>query len=180
MKENVKIEKFVVKYRERTIFFLRKHFTTLRSEDYEDIYQEASIVLFCKEAAGALQAVTCQLYTYFLRICINLSHKMVSRQQHMLLLSVSGEENVDTLLLMEKAVADAQEACDARREKMALADRILAGLSEQSRRLLSGHYLEGKSWEEMASILGLSNANTAKTLACRYRRMLKKQYPAMA
>ena len=180
MKENVKIEKFVVKYRERTIFFLRKHFTTLRSEDYEDIYQEASIVLFCKEAAGALQAVTCQLYTYFLRICINLSHKMVSRQQHMLLLSVSGEENVDTLLLMEKAVADVQEACDARREKMALADRILAGLSEQSRRLLSGHYLEGKSWEEMASILGLSNADTAKSLACRYRRMLKKQYPAMA
>ena len=180
MKENVKIEKFVVKYRERTIFFLRKHFTTLRSEDYEDIYQEASIVLFCKEAAGALQAVTCQLYTYFLRICINLSHKMVSRQQHMLLLSVSGEENVDTLLLMEKAVADAQEACDARREKMALADRILAGLSEQSRRLLTGHYLEGKSWEEMASILGLSNADTAKSLACRYRRMLKKQYPAMA
>ena len=180
MKENVKIEKFVVKYRERTIFFLRKHFTTLRSEDYEDIYQEASIVLFCKEAAGALQSVTCQLYTYFLRICINLSHKMVSRQQHMLLLSVSGEENVDTLLLMEKAVADAQEACDARREKMALADRILAGLSEQSRRLLSGHYLEGKSWEEMASILGLSNADTAKSLACRYRRMLKKQYPAMA
>ena len=180
MKENEKIEKFVVKYRERTIFFLRKHFTTLRSEDYEDIYQEASIVLFCKEAAGALQAVTCQLYTYFLRICINLSHKMVSRQQHMLLLSVSGEENVDTLLLMEKAVADAQEACDARREKMALADRILAGLSEQSRRLLSGHYLEGKSWEEMASILGLSNADTAKSLACRYRRMLKKQYPAMA
>ena len=180
MKENVKIEQFVVKYRERTIFFLRKHFTTLRSEDYEDIYQEASIVLFCKEAAGALQAVTCQLYTYFLRICINLSHKMVSRQQHMLLLSVSGEENVDTLLLMEKAVADAQEACDARREKMALADRILAGLSEQSRRLLSGHYLEGKSWEEMASILGLSNADTAKSLACRYRRMLKKQYPAMA
>ncbi len=180
MKENVKIEKFVVKYRERTIFFLRKHFTTLRSEDYEDIYQEASIVLFCKEAAGALQAVTCQLYTYFLRICINLSHKMVSRQQHMLLLSVSGEENVDTLLLMEKAVADAQEACDARREKMALADRILAGLSEQSRCLLTGHYLEGKSWEEMASILGLSNADTAKSLACRYRRMLKKQYPAMA
>lgn len=180
MKENVKIEQFVVKYRERTIFFLRKHFTTLRSEDYEDIYQEASIVLLCKEAAGALQAVTCQLYTYFLRICINLSHKMVSRQQHMLLLSVSGEENVDTLLLMEKAVADAQEACDARREKMALADRILAGLSEQSRRLLSGHYLEGKSWEEMASILGLSNADTAKSLACRYRRMLKKQYPAMA
>lgn len=180
MKENVKIEQFVVKYRERTIFFLRKHFTTLRSEDYEDIYQEASIVLFCKEAAGALKAVTCQLYTYFLRICINLSHKMVSRQQHMLLLSVSGEENVDTLLLMEKAVADAQEACDVRREKMALADRILAGLSEQSRRLLSGHYLEGKSWEEMASILGLSNADTAKSLACRYRRMLKKQYPAMA
>ena len=81
MKENEKIEQFVVKYRERTIFFLRKHFTTLRSEDYEDIYQEASIVLFCKEAAGALKAVTCQLYTYFLRICINLSHKMVSRQQ---------------------------------------------------------------------------------------------------
>ena len=180
MKENVKIEKFVVKYRERTIFFLRKHFTTLRSEDYEDIYQEASIVLFCKEAAGALQAVTCQLYTYFLRICINLSHKMVSRQQHMLLLSVSGEENVDTLLLMEKSVLEAQEACDARREKMALADRILAGLSEQRRRLLTGHYLEGKSWEEMASILGLSNADTAKSLACRYRRMLKKQYPAMA
>ena len=180
MKENVKIEKFVVKYRERTIFFLRKHFTTLRSEDYEDIYQEASIVLFCKEAAGTLQAVTCQLYTYFLRICINLSHKMVSRQQHMLLLSVSGEENVDTLLLMEKSVLEAQEACDARREKMALADRILAGRSEQSRRLLSGHYLEGKSWEEMASILGLSNADTAKSLACRYRRMLKKQYPAMA
>ena len=180
MKENEKIEKFVVKYREKTLNFLRKQFTTLRSEDYEDIYQEASIVLFCKEAAGALQAVTCQLYTYFLRICINLSHKMVSRQQHMLLLSVSGEENVDTLLLMEKAVADAQEACDARREKMALADRILAGLSEQSRRLLSGHYLEGKSWEEMASILGLSNADTAKSLACRYRRMLKKQYPAMA
>lgn len=180
MKENVKIEKFVVKYREKTLNFLRKQFTTLRSEDYEDIYQEASIVLLCKEAAGALQAVTCQLYTYFLRICINLSHKMVSRQQHMLLLSVSGEENVDTLLLMEKAVADAQEACDARREKMALADRILAGLSEQSRRLLSGHYLEGKSWEEMASILGLSNADTAKSLACRYRRMLKKQYPAMA
>ena len=180
MKENVKIEKFVVKYRERTIFFLRKHFTTLRSEDYEDIYQEASIVLFCKEAAGALQAVTCQLYTYFLRICINLSHKMVSRQQHMLLLSVSGEENVDTLLLMEKSVLEAQESCDIRREKMALADRILAGLPEQSRRLLSGHYLEGKSWEEMASILGLSNADTAKSLACRYRRILKKQYPAMA
>ena len=88
--------------------------------------------------------------------------------------------HVDTLLLMEKAVADAQEACDARREKMALADRILAGLTEQSRCLLTGHYLEGKSWEEMAGILGLSNANTAKTLACRYRRMLKKQYPAMA
>ena len=180
MKENEKIEKFVVKYRERTIFFLRKHFTTLRSEDYEDIYQEASIVLFCREAAGALKAVTCQLYTYFLRICINLSHKMVSRQQHMLLLSVSGEENVDTLLLMEKSVLEAQESCDIRRENMALADRILAGLPEQSRRLLSGHYLEGKSWTEMARIMGLSNADTAKSLACRYRRILKKQYPAMA
>ena len=120
MKENEKIEKFVVKYREKTLNFLRKQFTTLSREDYEDIYQEASIVLLCKEAAGALQAVTCQLYTYFLRICINLSHKMVSRQQRMLLLSVSDEENVGTRLLMEQSVLEAQEACDARREKMAL------------------------------------------------------------
>ena len=181
MKEIASIGKFIATNRARTLAYLRNKFTQLSQQDTEDIYQDASIVLYKNESLGKLKSLTCELYTYFLRICINLSLKMVNKYQRMTLVAIGNEgcgSVPDGVLEQRMRFLEYDGYMVEQRENLAHA--ILGELSEESRRLMVSYYLEGNSWTDIAEKFGLSNANSAKSLACRCRRKLKGKYHELA
>ncbi len=176
MRESETIGTFVVKNREKTLAYLRNRFTSLSIQDTEDVFQEASIVLFCKECKGVLKSLTCELYTYFLRICINLSLKLVSGQSRRVMLALSDGQGRVSMEVVEQVLQSNEVSSGYGERKSQLMDRIMSELPEKSRNLMVGHYIEGRDWKDVARACGLSSAESAKSLACRCRRRIKQKY----
>ena len=67
---------FARKYRDRTLSYLHNAFS-LRLEDCEDVFQEASIVLYNAAVDGKLDGLKSSLYTYFIGICKNKARELM-------------------------------------------------------------------------------------------------------
>ncbi len=176
MKENETIGAFVAKNRERTLAYLKKRFSKLSCEDTEDVYQEASIVLFYKQCKGTLDSLTCELYTYFLSICTNLCMKMIYGKQRMLMVNIDdGQGNVSTAMLESQLHANSS-SMEFTEQKCQLMNVILSELPEHVSKLMVDHYIKGRNWTDIAHTYGLANANSAKSLVCRFRRRIERKY----
>jgi len=178
MKEKENIGNFIVTNRERALNYMRKAFTSLAYEDLEDIYQEASIALIMNEQAGKIDNLTCDLYTYFLRICINLSLKQIKHMQKTTFVYIEKQQSV--LYDVEKELQENEESCAIIEMRNHLVEETLEGLSDQSQRLLIGFYVEDKNWTTVADSCGLASANSAKSLAYRCRQQFRKRYQFLA
>ena len=173
-------DRFITESREKTLAFLRKRYTSLSQEDLEDVYQESSVALYENLKSGRYEEQNAGLYTYFLRICINQALKMVGKNVPTVPLDVQiklGDEDayrddkLDELLdtIYEAEGYDEQEQTNSDN----IVDGIMKSLSEKCQDLLWGHYGDGLSWEVLADMYGLANANSAKTTANRCRDKFK-------
>ena len=180
MREIQSISTFIAKHRSKTLAYLRNKFTQLTVQDTEDVYQDASIVLFENVSMGKLKDLTCELYTYFLRICINLCLKMVYRNHRMPMLAIGSEETgYVSDARLEKCMRIYEHEGNTDETNSKLANVILAEMNEKCRRLMVGYYMEGRSWADIASEYNLSDAGSARYLAFRYRRKLQHKFNAL-
>ena len=75
-KQDKVLNDFAKEYQSRTLSYLQKTFS-LSKEDSEDVFQEASIVLYRAAIDGKLDNLTSSLYTYFIGICNNKAHEQL-------------------------------------------------------------------------------------------------------
>ena len=174
------LNKFISENQERTLAYLRKRFTALDEEDLKDVYQESSMALFLNLLDGSYKQGGAGLYTYFLRICINQALKAVHKGSSTLPLDVDVkvgdgdeymDEKLDELLNFIYEVEDYDPHEQARMENLVRA--IMKELSERCQDLLWGHYGDGLSWEVLADMYELANANSARTTANRCRNQFR-------
>ena len=177
-----KFNSFIADNRERTLVFLLSRYSELSPEDAEDIYQESSVILYQNIKNGKVTKLSSSLYTYFLRICINLALKFVFKKGKHTTLGINdldvmqrdmvSQAKIDSILNTAAAYEDSEMA--ERKSKLVLA--ILEAMTQQCRQLLWSFYADDLSWSTIADMTGLSNANSAKSSANRCRNAFKAKY----
>ena len=179
------INQFLSEMKDRTLMYLCYAFPALSGDDIEDVYQDASIAFYLNICNGKLGSMNSSLYTYFLRICINQSLKMLKKKEQIQTLVIGdGGTGVKSVSydVVEKAMMSYDDAETRRKEerKQHLVKILIGEMSDQCRNLLLGHYVEGQSWQVIAQQCGLANADTAKSIACRCRKKFKDKFMSLA
>ena len=174
------LNKFIDENRERTLAYLRKRFTALNNEDLKDVYQDSSIALYENLLAGKYKEQEAGLYTYFLRICINQALKSVGKVGNAIPLDVQvrlGDEDIYLDEKLDELLNVIYDIEDYGEPEQKNADNIVHGvmkeLSDKCRDLLWGHYGDRLSWEILADMYELANANSAKSTANRCRNQFR-------
>ncbi len=177
-----KFNRFIADNRERTLVFLVSRYSELSEEDAKDIYQESSVILYQNIKKGKATNLSSSLYTYFLRICINLTLKLVCKKgkhatvgindQDMMQKDMVSQAKVDSIL----SAAAACEESEVTERKSKLVFSILEEMTQLCQRLLWSFYADGLSWSTVADMAGLANANSAKSSANRCRNAFKAKY----
>lgn len=172
--------KFISENQEKTLAYLRKNFKGLYEDDLKDVYQDSSIALFNNIKSGQYEEQDADMYTYFLKICINQAIKAVKQKDKTAQLNVNvivGDEDEyqdDKLNELIDFIYEV-EGYDEH-EKMRtnnLVQAIMKELSEKCQDLLWGFYGYGLSWAILADECGLANADSAKSTANRCRNQFK-------
>ena len=177
------LNKFFAENRERTLAFLRKRFTALSEPDLEDVYQNSSLALLENLLAGRYEKQTAGMNTYFLRICINQALKAVNNGPTTVPIDVNvkvgddddyRDDKLDELINFIYEVEGYNEHERMRTENLVRA--IMEELTAMCQNLLWGHICDGFSWETLADMYGLANANSARTTANRCRNQFRKLF----
>lgn len=185
MKNLSQLNQFLSENKQRTLQYLKKTFPALSGDDSEDVYQDSSVTLYLNIVNGKLTTLTSSLYTYFLRICINLSLKLLNKRSRMLTVAI-GDGGTGYRAIPYDALEYAMQANDDSEpllledHKQHVVETIVGEMSEQCRHLLIGRYVEGQSWSSIAKKYGLANADTAKSIACRYKKKFREKYQSLA
>ena len=174
--------KFISENQEKTLAYLRKNFKRLYEDDLKDVYQDSSIALFNNIKSGQYEEQDADMYTYFLKICINQAIKAVKQKDKTAQLNVNvivGDEDEDDYqddklnelidFIYEVEGYDEHEKMRTNN----LVQAIMKELSEKCQDLLWGFYGYGLSWAILADEFGLANADSAKSTANRCRNQFK-------
>ena len=124
------------------------------------------------------------LYPYFLKICINLSHKEIERQTKHHVVGINDTDIKQKNLVSQRSVEQVLQVCQEQDEtefenskrKARLVHSILDSMSPQCKKLLWSFYAEDMNWASIAGLTGLANANSAKSSANRCRQTFKEKY----
>lgn len=177
-----KFNKFISENRERTLFYLKSKYSELSEDDIEDVYQESSLALYKNIETNKLTELSSSLYTYFLKICINQSMKVISKQGKHLTVGINEtdvkQKNMVSISKVENVirVSSESESSDVVERKAKLVHSILDVMTPQCKKLLWSFYAEDMNWTTIAQQNGLSNANSAKSTANRCRNSFKEKY----
>jgi RNA polymerase sigma factor (sigma-70 family) len=122
------------------------------SQDAEDIYQEALIIL-CRKVTDPSFTLTAKLSTYLYSVCRFLWKDELKKKQKRHHSDL--DENLDT---EDDGLQEAVE----RESKLKAAEKVIMQIGERCRELLQFFYFEKMSMKEIASRMGLSSENVAK------------------
>ena len=115
-------------------------------EEAKDIYQEALVVFWKKAISGNL-VLTSKISTFIYSICLNLWRKELERKSR----------HVNEVKDGIDFINDEQE------EKVKIIHQCIGSLGETCKKILSYHYFDGYSMQDIAEKLGYANTDTAKT-----------------
>lgn len=115
-------------------------------DEAKDIFQDALLVFWQKAISGNL-TLTSKISTYIYSICLNLWRKELDRK------SRNSGEMVDTPVFQDYE----------REEKANIINDCINQLGETCRKILTYHYFDGLSMQDIAEKLEFANTDTAKT-----------------
>ncbi len=156
---------FFEKERKKTLVVLQNRLS-MDVDDAEDIFQEASIVLYNNIQNGKLEKLTASLSTYFTRICINLGLKLVTRRRPTIPLpeydisedTLMGDEydmgKIDYLLGLDESINEEQEK---------MMREIVQDLPHPCEKILWSFYGDNLTMTEIASLIGFNGADSVKS-----------------
>ncbi|MGZ4034828.1 MAG: RNA polymerase sigma factor [Bacteroidia bacterium] len=122
-----------------------------RSEDAEDIYQEALIV-FYKKAGAADFKLTSTINTYLYSICRFMWKDQLKKQQKQTFTDIE-KETISESEFITEIEAEGQ---------FKLAEKVISELGERCKELLILFYFHSKKLKDIASKMGYNSENTAK------------------
>jgi len=170
-------EKFIKKYEQRTVNFLSSKYSTLSEESIRDIIQDSLVTLHKNIEAKKVDEPQ---YPYFLKICINLSLKAITKQGKHIIVGINDTDIQQKNTVSRYKVESILQVCDEQEsvinEKKKLVHDALEEMASRCRDLLWSFYADELSWATIAGQFGLKNADTAKSQASRCRQTFKEKY----
>ena len=141
---------------------LRQSFSaaSLNQEDLDDIFQESLVVLMRKVKEGCVAATRQEggVFSYLVEIGTRLTSNLLRKRR-----TIASDAAVTISLNrhnIEEPTLSAEEQQNMQDE---LLDHIFSLLSPECARLLKYFYWEHKSMDKIASLLGMRNADSAKS-----------------
>lgn len=135
-------------------------FGNMSDEDMEDIFQESCIVLMQKVKNGGV-AVSREgaLFSYLVQIGKLTACNLLRKRR-----SLTPEEMVTISLNLHKEDEDSEITVDEKQKSQdEFLDRVFDSIPPECKTLLKHFYWGRKNMEEIAGILGMRNADSAKT-----------------
>ena len=135
-------------------------FGNMSNEDIEDIFQESCIVLMQKAKNGEV-AVSREgaLFSYLAQIGKLTACNLLRKRR-----SLTPEEMVTISLNLHKEDEDSEITVDEKQQSQDdFLDRVFDSIPPECKNLLKHFYWGHKNMDEIASILGMRNADSAKT-----------------
>ena len=170
-------EKFIKKYEQRTVNYLSSKYSTLSEESIRDIIQDSLVTLHKNIEAKKVDEPQ---YPYFLKICINLSLKAITKQSKHIIVGINDTDIQQKNTVSRYKVESILQVCDEQEsvinEKKKLVHDALEEMASRCRDLLWSFYADELSWATIAGQFGLKNADTAKSQASRCRQTFKEKY----
>lgn len=181
-KQDKVLNDFAREYQSRTISYLQKTFS-LSKEDSEDVFQEASIVLYRAAIDGKLDNLTSSLYTYFIGICNNKAHEQLranGKVQLVLWEDYSEEEagkKYNTLLAKaEKLLSLIDNDEQKTNERDGVVSDIVKRLPSPCDKLLWSYYRDALSMKVIAQMFNYASVSVAKVTKHRCQEKFRKNY----
>ena len=150
------INDFAREYRERTLSYLRNTFSLSR-EDCEDVFQEASIILYRAAVDGKLDNLASSLYTYFIGICNNKAHEQLRTNGKILLSSTDafssedGEQRYNAILTKADKILNMIDSNEkAEEERNSIIQELVKSLPSPCNELLWSYYRDVLSMKAIA------------------------------
>lgn len=173
---------FAKEYRSRTLSYLRNTFS-LSKEDCEDVFQEASIVLYHAAVDGKLDKLTSSLYTYFIGICNNKAHEQLraNGKVQLVLWEDYSEEMVgkkyNTLLAKAERILTLIDNDEQKtNERNGIVFDMVKRLPTPCDKLLWSYYRDALSMKIIAQMFNYASESVAKVTKHRCQEKFRKNY----
>ena len=173
---------FAKEYRSRTLSYLRNTFS-LSKEDCEDVFQEASIVLYRAAVDGKLDKLTSSLYTYFIGICNNKAHEQLRANGKVQLVSwedyseeVAGKKYNTLLVKAERILSLIDNDEKKANERDGVVSDMVKQLPSPCDKLLWSYYRDALSMKAIAQMFNYASESVAKVTKHRCQEKFRKNY----
>ena len=179
MKKSVEriFEQFIKDNEQKAINCLSSKYSVLPQESIRDIIQDSYAILYKNIEAGKVNEPQ---YPYFLKICMNLSLKVINKQGKHVVVGINDTNIQQNNMVSMRKVESILQVCDEHEsvvnEKKQLVHDALGKMPTRCRELLWSYYADELSWATIAGQLGLKNADTAKSAASRCRQTFKEKF----
>ncbi len=161
------LNRFISNEKEKVQNYLRKNYS-ISEDDFEDIFQEASLALFLNIRDGKLSCLTGSLGTYFMKVCINQTLKFLGKRNKMMPLidehTILNSNSVrdDKIDELYGFCLDTEEE-DRKVRMELLVNNIIASMTDTCRNILHGYYWNDYSTSTIADMFNFSDANSVKS-----------------
>ena len=181
-KRNDVLNEFAKLYQDRTLIYLHNAFS-LGKEDCEDVFQEASIILYQDVGKGKLDNLTSSLYTYFIGICRNKAHEQLranGKAQLPSMDALSGEENersYNTVLNKADKILNLIDTDEkAAQERSGIVQDLVSRLPSPCHEILWSYYRDGLSMKTIAQMFKYASEGVAKVTKHRCQEKFRISY----
>lgn len=180
-RDNV-LNDFAKEYRDRTLSYLHGNFS-LDSEDSEDVFQDALLILCEDLGKGKLDHLTSSLYTYFTGICKNKAHEKLRAKGKARVYSIDDyplEENEQRYnVILNKAdrilnILDIEEKEALERNRVV--EDMVRELPPPCNKLLWSYYRDAFSMKAIAQMFKYASESVAKVTKHRCQEKFREKY----
>ena len=178
--QNIELNRFITDERNKVVNYLRKKYS-ISDDDISDIYQESSVALFMNIRDGKLTNLTSTLSTYFLRICINQTFKIMGKQKKVVpLFDESRLTNKDTF--RPDKIDELYQLCteNEEAEKVSRSEKVVQNIIESMpdtcKNVFQGYYWDNLTTSTIADMFGFANANSVKTQKYKCMKRFRSKY----
>lgn len=178
--QNIELNRFITDERNKVVNYLRKKYS-ISDDDISDIYQESSVALFMNIRDGKLTNLTSTLSTYFLRICINQTLKIMGKQKKVVpLFDENRLTNKDTF--RPDKIDELYQLCteNEEAEKVSRSEKVVQNIIESMpdtcKNVFQGYYWDNLTTSTIADMFGFANANSVKTQKYKCMKRFRSKY----